>query len=150
CNLCERSQTKLTCADCVRGKLYARRYESIVVVKDRDDAGEIIKQQLEDASDFGACLRARHDTEDLQERVKDIQGYADGLRRELAEYSGRVAALRKANQAKKESLKEARNVFEQRKEKAFADVKRDIRKKSQGWNVVHDRTGEARVFLCRE
>ena len=173
CGICERGFSagrKPTCASCTQATLYGPRIQQAASLLSREKVhahveaivrpgNDGILAALPEDADWDAITggikthsfeRAKAEQEAAEEKVKVVTEKAEGLRRQIEEYRAVAADQKERNQRRRKDLATERTQLEKRKARASEPVNLAKKKAGHRLDKVHNRTMEARQYLCRE
>lgn len=173
CHVCSRapnSRLPFYCSTCARGQLYPERVKHASVLLEK----EAKRQQIENAVALGDAQR---DPTDHVGEFPGTKGTNSGrwavhsLASQRAKSSARTKALADHIQSLRSEIKDKRLDISQRKARLaqqysdaesakyqlvereaslLSGTQNNARRTEQLWHALHNKTAEARVFLCRE
>ena len=94
--------------------------------------------------------RAAADQEVSEQKTQAILGHVETLREEIMKAKTEMSA-RKMELAKRHSeFESAKHGLRQSQGTAIEPVEKGIRRTEHRWDIMHEKTAESRLFLCRE
>ena len=173
CDICSRefsARRKPICASCAQAILYEPRIEQAVSLLDREKAhthaeavlrpgNDGVLAALPQDADFDAIEhgvkkhsveRQRAEREAIEDRVNAIIEQAALLRQQIDEYKGYKDKQVQLNDRRKHDIAAGHKELAQRRPQVLDPVQSAIRKDSRRLEKVHNRTTEARAYLCQK
>jgi len=86
----------------------------------------------------------------LKERMQDIQEHSSEIQKSVQDYAKLVEEIKLKQKKRRETIHEARNVERQNQQKSIEMIQKHINHTITKWNTIHERSAEARVYMCRE
>lgn len=96
-----------------------------------------------------ALRQAIADESVLVKRTEGIMSHVDALRKETERTRSDIVKRKASNLKHRSDLKSA-TLAAQREAEALESVKKGVERMERRWDILHTRTMESRVFLCRE
>lgn len=167
CDICLRSSSSrlpFHCASCTRNIIYEPRTLLAQTLLDSEAAGKVVESSIAggptsgqskagtkvlESSPAWALKRAAADESATVKRTEGIMSHIDALREETERTRGDIAKRKASNLKRRSDLKSA-TLAAQREAEALESVKRGVERMERRWDMLHTRTMESRVFLCRE
>lgn len=167
CDICLRSSSNrlpFHCASCARDVIYEQRILLAQTLLDSEAAGKAVESsiavgptsgqskastQFSESSLAWAHRQAIAEGSASVKRTEGIMSHVDALRRENEKTRSDIAK-RKAGNAKRWSDLKSTTIAAQREAEALESVKKGVERMERRWDMLHTRTMESRVFLCRE
>lgn len=167
CDICLRSpgnRLAFHCASCARDFIYEQRILLAQTFLDSEAAGKAVESsialgptsgqnkaspQFSESSLAWAHKQATAEGSASVERTEGIMSHVDALRKETERTRSDIAK-RKAGNSKRWSDLKSTTLAAQREAEALESVKKGVERMERRWDMLHTRTMESRVFLCRE
>lgn len=167
CDICLRSSSSrlpFHCASCARDVIYEQRILLAQTLLDSEAAGKAVESSIAvgptsgpikasakimEPSPAWALEQAIAEEFASVKRAESIMSHVDALRKET-EMARSDIARRKAGNVKRWSDLKSTTLAAQREAEALESVKKGVERMERRWDMLHTRTMESRVFLCRE
>lgn len=167
CDICLRSSSSrlpFHCASCARDVIYEQRILLAQTLLDSEAAGKAVESSIAvgptsgpikasakimELSPAWALEQAIAEEFASVKRAESIMSHVDALRKET-EMARSDIARRKAGNVKRWSDLKSTTLAAQREAEALESVKKGVERMERRWDMLHTRTMESRVFLCRE
>lgn len=167
CDICLRSSSSrlpFHCASCARDVIYEQRILLAQTLLDSEAAGKAVESSIAvgptsgpikasakfmEPSPAWAFEQAIAEESASVKRTESIMSHVDALRKET-EIARSDIARRKAGNVKRWSDLKSTTLAAQREAEALESVKKGVERMERRWDMLHTRTMESRVFLCRE
>lgn len=167
CDICLRSSSSrlpFHCASCARNVIYEQRILLTQTLLDSEAAGKAVESSIAvgpttsqskastkalESSSAWALKQAITQESASVRRTEGIMSHVDALRKETERTRSDIAKRKASNLKRRSDLKSA-TLTAQREAEALESVKRGVERMERRWDMLHTRTMESRVFLCRE
>ena len=170
CEICHRSvsgRLPFNCALCARNALYQPRIQLAQTLLHTESLGKEVEQNVVGApkkdkarasaptriSDLNPTWTVHHAASEQvisQDRTQTVLSHVEALREETQKIKSELAA-RKASLLKRRSeFISAKQELSQSQASAVEPVDKSIKRTEHRWDVMHSKTAESRLFLCRE
>lgn len=166
CDICLRSSSShlpFHCASCARNVIYEHRTLLAQTLLDSEAAGKAVESSIAvgpsgqskasikvlESSPAWALNQAIAEESASVRRTEGIMSNVDALRKETERTRSDIAKKNASNLKRRSDLKAAA-LAAQCEAEALESVKRGVERMERRWDMLHTRTMESRVFLCRE
>lgn len=166
CDICLRSSSShlpFHCASCARNAIYEQRTLLAQTLLDSEAAGKAVESSIAvgpsgqskasikvlESSPAWALNQAIAEESASVRRTEGIMSNVDALRKETERTRSDIAKKNASNLKRRSDLKAAA-LAAQCEAEALESVKRGVERMERRWDMLHTRTMESRVFLCRE
>lgn len=167
CDICLRSSSShlpFHCASCARNAIYEQRTLLAQTLLDSEAAGRAVESSIAvgptsgqskantkvlEPSPAWAFNQAIAEESASVKRTEGIMSHIDALKKETERTRSDIAKKKASNFKRRSDLKSA-TLAAQREAEALESVKRGVERMERRWDILHTRTMESRVFLCRE
>lgn len=170
CEICHRSSSNrlpFNCTLCARNALYQPRIqlaqtllhtESLAKEVEQNVLGTSKKEKVKSvantkASDLNhawTVQRAASDQFMLEEKTQTILSHVEALREETQKIKAEIAARKVRLSRRRSEFASAKQELSQGQKSAVEPLDKGIKRTEHRWDVMHNKTAESRLFLCRE
>ena len=170
CEICHRSvssRLSFNCTLCARNALYQPRIQlaqtllhteslgkevekNVVVVPKKEKARTAAASKISDLNPTWTVHQAASEQVISEDKTQTVLSHIEALREETQNIKSDIAA-RKANLVRRRSeFISAKQELSQSQASAVEPVDKSIKRTEHRWDVMHSKTAESRLFLCRE
>lgn len=170
CDICHRSSSSrlpFNCTLCAQNALYQPRIqlaqtllhaESLAKEVEQNVQGIVKKEKAKPvpntkASDLKhawTVQRAASDQCIFEEKTQTILSHVDVLREETQKIKAEIAERKVRLLRRRAELASAKQELSQGQKSVIEPVDKGIKRTEHRWDVMHNKTAESRLFLCRE
>lgn len=169
CEICKRSPSSklpFNCTFCARGSLYPYRLQHAQVLLQKESLEKQIEETVnsasvpsnssavnphqKDARSTWAFRSAERDISVSEDRTREIMPHIKALREEIRTMKEDFSARQARIQKRRSDLAAARQELKLSRALAVESVEKGVRRTGQRWDLLHSRTAESRLFLCKE
>ncbi len=170
CEICHRSASSrlpFNCTLCARDALYQPRIQLAQTLLHTESLGKEVEQSVvgnpkkekarpsagTKASDLDhtwTVHRAASDQLISDEKTRTVLSHVEALREETQKIKGDIAARRVRILRRRSEFASAKQELSQSQASAVELVDKGIKRTEHRWDVMHNKTAESRLFLCRE
>lgn len=170
CDICHRSaSTRLpfNCTICARDALYQARIQQAQVLLETESLGKDIKRRTEgvtlpkgvvhaggaksqDPDPTWIVQRAKAEQVDSRDKTNIIITHVDTLREETQTMKADIAARKARILRRRSDFASAKQELSHSQSGTIESLERAIKRTTHRWDVLHKKTAESRMFLCKE
>ncbi|KZF26113.1 hypothetical protein L228DRAFT_242520, partial [Xylona heveae TC161] len=177
CDICLRnpsSKLPFYCTTCARAAVYEVRIEHARTLLHREALGHQIDNIVSGKSGEGNAKGGLKDVNNVEQglesnasarwtleinktaiqqstgRVQELTDHAEVLRKEISNGRAEINRRRAALARRRSDISSITHDIGIRREAAAASVEKSIKRTGYRWDSLHNKTVDARVFLCRE
>ena len=170
CEICHRSASNrlpFNCTLCARDALYQPRIQLAQTLLHTESLGKEVEQSVvgtsrkeeprpsagTKASDLDrnwTVHRAASDQLIVDEKTQTVVSHVEALRKETQKIKAGIAARRVRLLRRRSEFASAKQELSQSQASAIELVDKGIKRTEHRWDVMHNKTAESRLFLCRE
>lgn len=170
CDICHRSASSrlpFNCTLCARNALYQPRIELAQALLYRESLGKEVDQAVKssskprkttnptstkffETSPTWVARRAAAEQTLSEEKTRTLHDHVQSLRDEIQIAKAEIAERKARLQARRSEAVSAKRELSQSQATAVEPVEKGIRRTEHRWDILHNKTSEARLFLCRE
>lgn len=173
CHACSRApnpRLPFCCATCARSQLYQLRIENARVLLEKEAIGRQIENAVahvqaqggsgdpdqgvlgssaEGSSRWAIQTIANRRTESSS-KTKALKGQIEALVSEIKDKKLDISQRRLTLARRNSDAESAKYQLSERQASMLSGIQNNTKRTDHLWNSLHNKTGEARVFLCRE
>ncbi|KAK2759081.1 hypothetical protein FQN54_003180 [Arachnomyces sp. PD_36] len=170
CHICSRqpgSRLHFNCTTCTRNQLYQLRLDTAKILLEKDALGKKIQAAV-DVKDEGPTSGAASSQQEQKHSVrwavqaantreaqsaattKAVLGHVEVLKQEIKKGKEEISKRRAALAQRRSDAESANYQLSDRRTNALTAVQNTSKRTEHLWNVLHNKTAESRIFLCRE
>lgn len=170
CDICQRSASSLlpfNCTLCARDALYQPRLQLAQTLLHRESLGKEVERcvkgssKVKKTSNSATAKPAEHNAKWAVERAaaeqviseeetQTVLAHVGSLREEIQNVKAEIAERKARLQRRRSEFASAKQELSQSQTNAVEPVEKGIRRTEHRWDILHNKTAEARLFLCRE
>ena len=170
CDVCQRSpnnRLSFNCTLCARSALYQQRVQLAETLLQTEALGKEVEQNVTDVPQLNKTTktasikgpesnptwtvqRAPAEQRASEEKSRHIYDHVQSLREEIQKTKAEIAARRKTLQKRRSDFASAKQELSQSRPHSVEDVEKGMRRTEHRWDILHNKTAESRIFLCRE
>ena len=170
CEICHRSASSrlpFNCTLCSRHALYQPRIQLAQTLLQTESLGKEVEQnvlgtskQEKARSSAGAKIsglnptwtvhRAASDQVLSEEKTQTVLSHVEALREETQEIKAEIAARKTMLSRRRSEFASAKQELSQSQATAAEPRDKGIKRTQHRWDVMHNKTAESRLFLCKE
>lgn len=170
CDICHRDASgalPFNCTICARNVLYQPRLKHAQLLLDKESLEKQVDQSLsgrlrpvktssssslekQEANPAWVIQRASSDQTALEEQTKAIHSHIQILRQETQTMKADIAARRVRLLQRRSELASAQKDHSHAQNTSKEPLEKYIRRITHRWDVLHRKTAESRLLLCRE
>ncbi|KAK4695048.1 hypothetical protein P7C71_g2626, partial [Lecanoromycetidae sp. Uapishka_2] len=170
CDICHRpANTRLpfNCTLCARDALYQPRLQLAETLLHKENLGKEVERNVTSppklnripnlasnkSSESNATWtveRAAAEQMSSEEKTQTIHDHVKNLRDEIRNVKIEIAERKARLQARRSEFASAKQELSQSQTAAIEPVEKGIRRTEHRWDTLHNKTAEARLFLCKE
>lgn len=170
CSRVSNPRLPFCCATCARSNLYQLRIEHAHVLLEKESLGKQIEKAVVDtksqgtpgthheetpnpdsggSSRWAAQVIANKQIESSQ-KTKALRDRIDALKTEIADKKLDISQRKLTLARRKSDAESAQYQLMERESATLASIQNDTKRIDRYWHALHNKTAEARIFLCRE
>ena len=170
CDVCQRTASNklpFNCTICARDVLYQPRLKHAQILLEKESIEKQVEHSVggdlrpprppsssspgkQEVSPAWAVQRASADRTTAEEQIETIHTHIQVLRRETQNMKADIAT-RKAHLLRRRSeLASAKQELSHSQDTAKEPLEKTIRRTTHRWDILHSKTAESRLFLCKE
>ena len=169
CDICRRSPSNrlpFNCTHCARGALYDPRLQHAQALLEVESVGHEVERKIGATPSFAytpyetegsleahptfAIERTTAERVVLAEQTEKIIAQAQMLRRQIDDIQVYLVNKREEHSKRRSDLEAAKRRLNQRQNSDFEPLQKSIKRAHSHWDVLHAKTAESRIFLCKE
>ena len=169
CHVCSRapnSRLPFCCATCARSHLYQLRIEHARVLlenesigkqienaahgKAQDGFGESDKEAVGSNTEGWAIQTSANSQTESSTRTKALRSHIETLAAEIKDKKLDISQRRLTLTRRKSDADSAKYQLMEREAAVLTAIQNSTKRTDHLWNTLHNKTAEARIFLCRE
>lgn len=169
CHVCSRapnSRLPFCCATCARSHLYQLRIEHARVLleqesigkqienaahgKAQDGFGESDKEAVGSNTEGWAIQTSANSQTESSTRTKALRSHIETLTAEIKDKKLDISQRRLTLTRRKSDADSAKYQLMEREAAVMTAIQNSTKRTDHLWNTLHNKTAEARIFLCRE
>lgn len=169
CHVCSRapnSRLPFCCATCARSHLYQLRIEHARVLlekesigkqienaahgKAQDGFGESDKEAVGSNTEGWAIQTSANSQTESSTRTKALRSHIETLTAEIKDKKLDISQRRLTLTRRKSDADSAKYQLMEREAAVVTAIQNSTKRTDHLWNTLHNKTAEARIFLCRE
>ena len=170
CDICNRSVSSrllFNCTLCARDALYQPRIQLAQTQLHAESLGKEVEQNLvgiskkekarssagakgSDLNHTWTVQRAASDQLILEEKTQTVLSHVEALREETQKIRADIASRKSRLLRRRADFASAKQELSQSQASAVEAVDKSIKRTEHRWDVMHNKTAESRLFLCRE
>ena len=170
CDVCQRSANNrlpFNCTLCARGALYQPRVQLAQTLLQTEALGKEVEQSVTgvphpnktiktgstkapELNPTWAVQRAAAEQRASEDKSQHIYDHVQSLREEIQKTKADITARRKILQRRRSDLASAQQELSQSRHHSVEDIEKGMRRTEHRWDILHNKTAESRIFLCRE
>ncbi|KAI9805400.1 MAG: hypothetical protein M1825_000651 [Sarcosagium campestre] len=157
CATCSRppsAKLGFNCPTCARSAVYELRYQHVAVLLQKEQLGREVEDTT-GANNTGrssawSFVQSRDRAEQSRLAAQQLREHSELVRQEIGSCKADLSHLKASLAKRRADLASAARSHSTRLAPALEHVERSIKRTTHRWDQLHQRTAEARVFLCRE
>ena len=170
CDICQRSASSrlpFNCTLCARDALYQPRIQLAQTLLHKESLGKEVERSVKGTSQpkksanstssrstepkaAWAIERAEAERKASEDATQTLLGHVESLREEMQKAKAEIAERKAKLQKRRSDFASAKLELSQSQANALEPVEKGIRRTEHRWEILHTKTAEARLFLCRE
>ena len=170
CDVCQRSpnnRLSFNCTLCARSALYQPRVQLAQTLLQTEALGKEVEQNVTgvaqpnkatktastkapELNPTWAVQRAAAEQRASEEKSLNIYDHVQTLRDEIQKTKAEITARRKILQRRRSDFASAQQELSECRPHSVEDVEKAMRRTEHRWDILHNKTAESRIFLCRE
>lgn len=170
CDVCQRSANNrlpFNCTLCARSALYQPRVQLAQTLLQTEALGKEVEQNVTGVPQANKAIktgstkapelnptwtvqRAAAEQRASEDKSQHIHDHVQSLREEIQKTKAEITARRKILQRRRSDLASAQQELSQSRHHSVEDIEKGMRRTEHRWDLLHNKTAESRIFLCRE
>lgn len=171
CGICQRpassSRLPFNCTLCARDALYQHKIQLAQTLLHRESLEKEVERNVKspskskkttspastrasDSNPKWASERAAAEQTISEEKAQTVHDHIQRLREEVHNAKIEIAERKAKLQARRSEFTSAKQELSQSQATSIDPVEKGIRRTGHRWDILHEKTAEARLFLCRE
>lgn len=170
CEICNRpasSRLPFNCTLCARDALYQPRIQlaqtllhteslgkeverNVVATSKREKVKSSAGARISDLNHTWTIHRAASDQSISEEKTQVVLSHVEALREETQKIKADIAARKASLLKRRAEFASAKQELSQSQASALDPVDKGIKRTEHRWEIMHNKTAESRLFLCRE
>jgi len=170
CDICHRSgnsRLPFNCTLCARDTLYQPRIQLAQTLLQGESLGKEVERNVKGSSrpkrnqnsasaksaetnPAWAVGRAAAEEAIAEEETQTVLNHVQSLREEIQNVKAEIAERKAGLQRRRAEFASAKQDLSHSQTNTVEPVEKGIRRTEHRWDILHNKTAEARLFLCRE
>ena len=170
CDVCHRSPSSrlpFNCTLCTRDALYQPRIQLAQTLLHTESLGKEVEQNVLETSkkdrnwssagtktsnlnQTWTFHRATSDRIASEKKTQNVLSHVEALHEEIEKIKAEISERKKRLLRRRSEFSSAKQELSQSQESAVESVDKGIKRTEHRWDVMHNKTAESRLFLCRE
>ena len=169
CDICDRSTSSrlpFNCTLCARDALYQPRIQLAQTLLHTESLGKEVEQHVLETSKSDKARsmagaktnlnqtwtlhRATSDRIASEKQTQNVLSHVEALHEEIEKMKAEISEKKKRLLRRRAEFASAKQELSQSQESAVESVDKGIKRTEHRWDVMHNKTAESRLFLCRE
>ena len=170
CEICQRppsSRRPFNCTLCAREILYQSRIQLAQTLLNAENLGKEVERNVNgsakskkapssassratDVSPVWRIQSAAAEEVDAKDKTQDVLSHVQILREEIKAAKDETTQRKARMQRRRTEFTSAKKQLAQSQTKPVEEVEKGVRRTEHRWDILHTKTAEARLFLCRE
>ena len=170
CEICHRSASSrlsFNCTLCARNALYQPRTQLAQILLHTESLGKEVEQNLSEIlkQDKARSLAGTNNSElnptwtvhraaseqvISEDKTRNVLSHIEALQKETETIKAEIAARKARLLRRRSEFASAKQELSQSQASALEPMDRGIKRTEHRWDIMHNKTAESRLFLCRE